>query len=135
MLNDAILAAALDLGKRDKTRRKIIFIISEGREYRSSASYRDVIKVLLTNGVLVMGLVWKGPPSLCMESYRSYICPARDRKYPPKVCLGDRGGGIYRIFREAIESVYSRAIGDARNQYTLGTRPGVRPAAHTGRLK
>ena len=34
VLNDAILQAALDLRKRDRTRRKIIFVISDGREYR-----------------------------------------------------------------------------------------------------
>ena len=38
VLNDAILRAALDLGKRDRARRKIIFIISDGREYGSRVS-------------------------------------------------------------------------------------------------
>src|SRR5256885_9581348 len=49
VLNDALLRAALDLSKRPKERRKVIFIISDGREYRSDASYRDVLKVLLSN--------------------------------------------------------------------------------------
>ena len=40
VLNDAIVAAALDLRKRDRSRRKVIFIISDGREYRSNASYK-----------------------------------------------------------------------------------------------
>src|SRR5580704_13234206 len=33
VLNDAILQAALDLRKRERTRRKIIFVISDGREF------------------------------------------------------------------------------------------------------
>src|ERR1700690_3975748 len=41
VLNDAILLAARDLSKRDRTRRKIIFIISDGRELGSTASYKD----------------------------------------------------------------------------------------------
>src|SRR5712691_8548877 len=44
VMNDAILRAALDLARRDRTRRKVIFVISDGREYRSNASYRDVLR-------------------------------------------------------------------------------------------
>ena len=51
VLNDAILRAALDLSKRDRRRRKIIFVISDGREYGSEASYRDVLRVLLSNEI------------------------------------------------------------------------------------
>src|ERR1700687_5743103 len=44
VLNDAILMAARDLSKRDRARRKIIFIISDGREQGSNASYTDTLK-------------------------------------------------------------------------------------------
>src|SRR6202035_2658587 len=53
VLNDAILQAALDLSKRDRTRRKIIFVIGDGREYGSKASYRDVLRLLLSNEIEV----------------------------------------------------------------------------------
>src|SRR6266496_1967585 len=33
VLNDAILLAAMELARRDKARRKVIFVISDGREY------------------------------------------------------------------------------------------------------
>ena len=56
MLNDAILKAALDLAKRPRERRKVIFIISDGREYHSNASYRDVLKVLLSNNIMVYAI-------------------------------------------------------------------------------
>src|SRR6266581_7076393 len=56
VLNDALLRAALDLAKRDRTRRKVIFVISDGREYRSNASYQDVLKVLLTNNIMVYAI-------------------------------------------------------------------------------
>ncbi len=45
VLNDALLQAALDLGRREKARRRVIFIVSDGRESGSRASYKDVLKV------------------------------------------------------------------------------------------
>jgi VWFA-related protein len=56
VLNDAILRAATDLAKRDKARRKVIFVISDGREYRSDASYQDVLRVLLSNHIMVYAI-------------------------------------------------------------------------------
>ena len=56
VLNDAILQAALDLRKRDRTWRKIIVVISDGRESGSRASYRDVKKVLLSNEIQVQAV-------------------------------------------------------------------------------
>ncbi len=53
VLNDAILQAAIDLSKRERARRKIIFVISDGREYGSKASYNDVKRVLLSNEIQV----------------------------------------------------------------------------------
>src|ERR1700691_189250 len=53
VLNDAILRAALDLSKRKRTLRKIIFVISDGREYGSKASYNDVKRLLLSNEIQV----------------------------------------------------------------------------------
>ena len=121
VLNDAILAAALDLGKRDKTRRKIIFIISEGREYRSSASYRDVMKVLLTNGVLVYGIGVEGAAIPVYGKLQKLHLPGQGTGNILPKYASATGGEVFTEFsREAIESVYSRAIGDARNQYTLG---------------
>lgn len=38
VLNDAILRAAIDLSRRDRTRRKVILVISDGRERGSQAS-------------------------------------------------------------------------------------------------
>src|SRR5438445_12926271 len=53
VLNDAILRAAVELAKQDRTRRKIIFVISDGRELGSTASYADTLKILLTNQISV----------------------------------------------------------------------------------
>jgi VWFA-related protein len=60
VLNDAIVMAAMDLSKRESTRRKVIFVISDGREYGSNASYTDTLKILLSHGIQVYGVGVEG---------------------------------------------------------------------------
>ena len=56
VLNDAILRAAQDLSRRDKTRRRIIFVVSDGRELGSTAHYDEVKKLLLAQNIAVYAL-------------------------------------------------------------------------------
>jgi VWFA-related protein len=129
VLNDAILAAALDLSKRDKTRRRIIFIISDGREYRSDASYRDVLRVLLTNGIAVYGL---GVGGAALPGYgtleKLHLPKMGYGNILPKYASATAGEYFPELSRNAIEDAYSRAIGDARNQYTLGYETRTTPS-------
>ena len=121
VLNDAILAAAQDLGKRDRTRRKIIFVISDGREFGSKASYSDVLKVLLTNGIIVYGVAAEGSAiPLYNKLERLHLPRFGYSNILPKY-TNATGGWLYTEFsRSAIEDTYARALSDARNQYTLG---------------
>jgi VWFA-related protein len=129
VLNDAILAAALDLSKRDKARRRIIFIISDGREYRSDASYRDVLRVLLTNGIAVYGL---GVGGAALPGYgnleKLHLPRMGYGNILPKYASATAGEYFPELSRDAIENAYSRAIGDARNQYTLGYETRTTPS-------
>jgi VWFA-related protein len=121
VLNDAILEAALDLGKRDKARRKIIFIITEGREYRSSASYSDVLKVLLTNNILVYGVGVQAAAIPIYGKLQKLRVPGLGTGNILPKYASATGGEIFTEFsKEDIENVYARAIGEARYQYTLG---------------
>jgi VWFA-related protein len=121
VLNDAILQAARDLGKRDKRRRKIIFVISDGRELRSDASYKDVLQVLLSNNVLVYGIAVE---SSAIPGYRKleklHIPGQGYSDILPKYASATGGEMLSEYSKTAIEGVYTRLIGDARNQYTLG---------------
>lgn len=131
VLNDAILRAAVDLSQRDKTRRKVIFIISDGREYRSSASYRDVLRVLLTNNILVYAI---DPGGSAIPGYNTlsklHIPRFGYSDILPRYVNATTGGRVLNeLTRTGIEDAYTQALGDARNQYTLGY---VTHAAVTG---
>ncbi len=54
-LNDAILAAAKEMSTRPKGRRRVIYVISDGKEYGSKATYKEVLKYLQTNHIMVFG--------------------------------------------------------------------------------
>jgi len=131
VLNDAILRAALDLSKRDRTRRKIIFVISSGKEYGSKASYKDVLRLLLSNEIEVR--------AVAVESAALPIYGKLERLHLPREGYGNilpkytaaTGGGEYaELSRSAIEDVYAQVMSEARNQYTLGYTP-TRPKTPT----
>lgn len=121
VLNDAILRAAQDLAKRDKTRRRIVFVISDGREIGSRARFDEVVKVLLSNDIQVYAL-----------GVDTAAIPIYDRlnriRFPgfgygnilPKYASATAGETFAAFDRSSIEEVYSRITDRARNQYTLG---------------
>jgi VWFA-related protein len=121
VLNDAILRAAQDLARRDKTRRKIIFVISDGREIGSRARFDEVAKVLLSNDIQVYAL-----------GVDTAAIPIYDRmnriRFPgfgygnilPKYASATAGETFAAFDRGTIEEAYSRITDRARNQYTLG---------------
>ena len=139
VLNDAILRAARDLSKRDRTRRKIIFVISDGREIGSDASYADTLKVLLTQNIIVYAVGVEGAAIPGYGKLQKIHIPKVnipgvadiDFGYGnllPKYVNATGGGNVYAENAKAdIEQAYARAIGDARNQYTLAysAKPGL----------
>jgi hypothetical protein len=120
-LNDALLQAAFDLGKQDKARRKIIFVISDGRELRSDASYAAVLQVLLSNGVIVYGIA---TGSSGIPGYRTleklHIPGQGYNDILPRYANATGGEVLSESSASAIENVYQTLVGDARNQYTVG---------------
>ena len=127
VINDAILLAARDLSKRDRARRKIIFVITDGREYGSSASYADTLKVLLTQNIIVYGVGVEGAALPGYGKLQKIHVPKigkMDFGYGnilPKYVNATGGGTVYAESAKVdIERAYARAMGDARNQYTLG---------------
>src|SRR5258707_7300742 len=125
VLNDAIVAAAVDLRKRDRARRKVIFIITDGREYGSNASYSDTLRVLLSTGIQVYGVAVEGSAIPVYGQLQKLHVPLTGSPLGYSNVLPNdanaTGGGIFSgVSRDAIETTYARTLGDARNQYTLG---------------
>ena len=128
VMNDAILMAARDLSKRGRDRRKIIFVISDGREQGSTASYADTLKVLLTQGITLYAVGVEGAAIPVYDKLQRIHIPKTRALMGysdilPKY-VSATGGEVYDELAQAdIERAYARAIGDARNQYTLGYAP------------
>ena len=126
VMNDAILMAARDLSKRDRTRRKIIFVISDGRELGSTASYKDTLKVLQTQQVTVYAVGLEGAAIPVYDKLQRVHIPKTRALLGysdilPKYVSATGGGTVYNELTPAdIERAYNAAIGDSRNQYTLG---------------
>ena len=122
VLNDAILRAALDLSKRDRTRRKVIFVISDGREFGSKASYGDVLKLLLAQGIQIKAVaVESAALPLYSKLERLHLPREGYGNILPKYASATGGGNVYtELSRNAIEESYAQITSEARNQYTLG---------------
>jgi VWFA-related protein len=129
VLNDAILAAANELSKREPTRRRILFVISDGRELGSDSKYRDVLRVLLTRQISVYAIGVGGgglPGYRQLENIRIPGMGYGD--ILPKYASATGGQVFPEISQKAIEDAYSQVTEEARNQYTLGYNTAVRPA-------
>ena len=129
-LNDALLKAAVDLGKRERGRRKVIFIVSDGRESGSEAAYADVLHVLLTNEITVYAVAVDDAAIPGIRKLKQIKLPRHGYGNILPKYTSATGGEVFPEFsKEAMEEAYARAMGDARNQYTLGyyskAQPGV----------
>jgi len=130
VLNDAILMAAQDLSHQSRESRKIIFVVSSGREYGSRASYEQVLKVLLTQNIAVYAI---GVDSAAIPGYRElgklHIPTQGYTDILPKYANATGGDVLNEMSRDAIESAYQQITLQARNQYTLGYNTTQSPSS------
>jgi VWFA-related protein len=123
VLNDAILRAAQDLGRRDPARRRIIFVISDGREMGSSASYKEVLRVLESRNIQVKAVVvdmGSLPGYRQVEKIHHLLLQGYSDILPKYTYATGGGEVLHELSRNAIEDAYSQVTDEARNQYTLG---------------
>jgi VWFA-related protein len=130
VLNDAILMAAGELAHQPRGDRKIIFVISNGYEYGSRASYAQVLKVLLTNGIAIyaVGVEAAAIPGL-NKMDKLHIPGQGYTDILPKYANATGGDVIDSYSREAIETAYQTMTAQARNQYTLGYNTPQKPSS------
>lgn len=120
-LNDGIFAAAQSLAKAARGRRRIIYVISDGKEYGSVAKSKDVIRYCQTNNISVYATL-VGDASVAGLGFVEAIhlpLTVRDNILP--VYTKNTGGEFYAEYRQkGIETSFARITEEVRTQYTLG---------------
>lgn len=120
-LNDAILAAAKELSTRPKDRRRIIYVVSDGKEAGSKATYKEVLRYLQTNNITVYGTL-VGDSARWGEGYLSkFHLPFTMYDNRLTAYVLTTGGTLYSERGvNGIETSYAKLAEEARTQYTLG---------------
>lgn len=113
-LDDAVFSAAQLLRDRNRNRRKLILLVSDGAnggKKSNKMNYDSVVKTLLHDNI---------------EVYSVAVASAfLERKFSRLVDYAhDSGGEVYfAAKRETLEELYSRISEEARNQYTIAYVP------------
>jgi VWFA-related protein len=119
-LNDAIMAAAKELSNRPKERRRIIYVISDGKEYGSKSTIKEVVRFLQTNNIAVYGTL-VGSSAQWGEGYLSkFHLPFTmydNVLYKYIAATGGQADSEKNL--NGIEKSYADIAMDARNQYTI----------------
>ena len=111
-IDDAVYAAGQLLRSRERGRRKIILLISDGHNSRSNTNkFSDTIKLLLSADISVYAIgVGDAELSLGTSVLSKYARAT--------------GGDVFSTTRRAeLESIYAGVTEEARNQYTLAYLP------------
>jgi len=120
-LNDAVLAAAKELSTRPKERRRVIYVVSDGKEYGSKATYREVLKYLQTNNIAVYGTLVGDAARWGMGKLSRFHLPfTMYDNILVKYTLATGGTLDSENGVNNIETSYAELAREARTQYTLG---------------
>ena len=120
-LNDAILMAAQSLAKRPDKRRRMIYVISDGKEYGSTAKFKDNIHFLQTNQIAVYATVVGDSSTPYVGFLDHYHIPFTMKENILPQYASQTGGECVLGFRQKdIESSFAKIAEDVRVQYTVG---------------
>ena len=111
-IDDAIFAAAEMLRGRERGRRKIIYLISDGLNSRNNTnSFSDTLKLLLSADISVYAI---GVGDAALNRGTGVLS---------KYARATGGDVFYATGRAELESLYAQVTEQARNQYTLAYVP------------
>ena len=121
-LNDAILAAAVSLGHMPPGRRRIVYVISDGKEYGSTAHEKEVIRYCQTNNITVYATLVGDSAVPGTEFLDRIHLPftMRDNALPRYTEATGSGAPDYEFRQGGIEKSFQKITVQARNQYTIG---------------
>ena len=111
-LDDAVLYCAEMLHNRPRERRKLLLIVSDGRNsHNNTASYGQALRAVLSSDVSVYGV---GVSEAVLDRKRAAIARYVDAT----------GGDIfYAAGRNSLEEDYTHILDESRNRYTLAYSP------------
>ena len=121
-LNDAILEAAKATTRASKDRRRIVYVISDGKEYGSVAKSKDVIKYCNTNKVAVYATLIHDTPQIPGLGFLDRVhLPLEMRDNILPIYAAATGGQVDPEFRQrGIEASFAKITEEVRTQYTVG---------------
>jgi VWFA-related protein len=120
-LNDAILAAAESLAHQPRGRRRVVYVISDGKEYGSTAKEKEVIRYCQTNKISIYATLVgnSAVPGLGFLDRIHLPLTMRDNALPR--FTGATGGQIDAELRQGgIEKSFAKITEEVRTQYTAG---------------
>jgi VWFA-related protein len=122
-LNDAILAAGKSLSTRPQGTRRIVYVISDGKESRSKATFREVVRYLETNQVAVYGTLVGDSATWglgYLDKVKLPLLPFSPDNILPRY-TNATGGHLSSEFSEnGIQRSFAELAKLARTQYTIG---------------
>ena len=120
-LNDAIFMAAQSLAKRPDGRRRIIYVISDGKEQGSTAKFKDNIHFLQQNKIAVYATVVGDSATPYVGFLDHYHIPLTMRENILPQYAQQTGGEAISEFRvKGMEMSFAKIAEDVRVQYTVG---------------
>lgn len=120
-LNDAIFAAAQSLAKRPDKTRRIIYVISDGKEMGSKATFKDNIRFLQTNKIAVYATVVGDSATPYVGFLDHYHIPFTMKENILPQYTAQTGGEAVSEYRvRGIEQSFAKIAEDVRVQYTVG---------------
>ena len=119
-LNDSILAAAKELSTRPKERRRIIYVVSDGKEYGSKATLKEVVKYLQTNNIAVFATLVGESARFGEEWIDRFHLPFTMYDNILYKYTAATGGDMFAEGQvNGMEKSYAKIAEEARTQYTL----------------
>ncbi len=120
-LNDAILAAGQSLQRAKKGRRRVVYVISDGKEARSKAHLSEVVRFLQTNQESVYATV-VGESALPIEGYidKFHIPLLSYDNILPRYTGATGGELAHELSSSGMQRSFGHIFDQVRTQYTLG---------------
>jgi VWFA-related protein len=119
-LNDAILFAAKDLSQRPRGRRRIIYVISDGKESGSKATLKEVVRYLQGNNISVYGTLVGDSATWgygYLDRIKLPLLPANN--VLPRYTVATGGSLDAEFQTNGMERSFSKIADEVRTQYTI----------------